>query len=96
MAEFFDQSTEGMKTCDGPAFNGSNKEGIAVILMIVDKVLGGLFSWDGDERDAFVGRLEPDNFWFLLLLVVLRLGRGFAASETFLLLLLLCRGRRWT
>jgi len=63
-----------MKTGDGPTFNGGDEERVDVVGVVFNKVFGGLFGGDGDEWDAFVGGFEPDDLWFFLLSVILRLG----------------------
>ncbi len=64
-----------MKRSDGPALDASNENTIGVILMALDKVTGSLLSWDGNERHAFVGGLEPYDLWFILLAVLVMTAR---------------------
>lgn len=76
------------------ALDTSNEKLIGVCLRVLDEVCGCLFCGDGDERDAFVSWLEPDNLGafdrsprFIPTVTF--------ALATFSLLFLLGSGRRW-
>lgn len=53
---------------------------------ITRRLLGG----NSDERNSFIGRLEPDNLWFLLLTVLLVTTSSLAMMPLRLLLFLRC------
>jgi hypothetical protein len=77
-----------MKRSNGPTFDASDKNLVRIILMALDKVTGSLLSGDGNQRNTFVGRLEPNNLRAVLT-IRLRAGmRPFTGSALGLLLLL--------
>jgi hypothetical protein len=56
--------------------------------VLFDKVPGGLFGWDGDQRDTLVRRFEPDDLRLVLLTVGLGAVAPFASRTLSFLFLL--------
>lgn len=71
LAQLLNKGTEGMQGGDGPALDASHKDAVRVVLVLLDEVPRGLLGRDGDEGNALVSRLEPDNLGFLLVPAVL-------------------------
>lgn len=72
-----------------PSFDTSDKYAVSIILMSLHKISRSLFGRDGYERHAFVSRLEPYNFGFVLLAILLVTTRTIAVL-TFCFLFFFC------
>lgn len=76
-----------MERRDRPSLDACDKDAVGIVLVLLYEISRGLFGWDGDERDALIGRLEPNDLWLVLLAFRLT-ARMLAASLTLGLLLL--------
>ncbi|KAJ8607307.1 hypothetical protein MRB53_040405 [Persea americana] len=59
-----------MQGCDWPSLDAGNEDAIGVVLVPLDKVPGRLLGGNGNERDALIRGLEPDDLRLVLLTVV--------------------------
>lgn len=62
LSELLDETTEWVERCDRPPLNARDKQRVDVLVGRVEEALRRLVSWDSNERDTLVDRLEPDDF----------------------------------
>ncbi|KAI6772177.1 hypothetical protein HG530_003135 [Fusarium avenaceum] len=78
-SKLLNKGSEGVERSDGPALYAGHKDSIRIVLVLLDKVAGGLLSGDSNKGYTLVGRLEPNNLGLLLLA---RLGVARVAAFT--------------
>lgn len=76
--------------------DASNEEFIGICFRILDEVRRGLFSGDGNERDTFISRFEPDDLRAFNGPTARFLGAITLSLASFGFLLFLGSGRRWS
>lgn len=78
------------------ALDASNEKLVGISLRILDKVGRSLFGRNGNKRNTFVRRLEPDDLWAFNGSATRFFGTVAFSFTPLGLLFLFGRGRRWS
>jgi hypothetical protein len=78
-----------MEGGDGPTLDAGHENTVSVVLVLLNEVTWSLFCRNGNEGNALVGRLEPDNLGLLLITGLVMAGVATVTSSPFRFLLLL-------